>query len=373
MTVKPTPLETKPDWPEAVKRWESFWRDEVPEDRVLMAIYVPRKDNPYPRPDNPENLEEFHTDLDSFIARKLREVYGRHYLAEAIPSTWNSITGGYLGILLGGHLKPMEKGVIWSEPYIDNWNSIDSLQIDRSCKWHKITMEQLSLLVEHKDKFLTRIPDFHGISDALVSIRGAENLAMDLFDNPDIIEWACSQILDAWEEAYEEVNNFLQKFQAGNVIWFRMWHPGKIEAIQEDFCELVSIEQYERHFRKFDQEFSRKMDCAMFHLHNTMTRYQEIALDMPEISGTQFRLPYDDSRKPEPIKNHLQLFDKMHVSGKKTWYQPVDENDMKDAILNSDPRHLFLEIYAPDEDNARYLMDKACEWTQKRIRELGLS
>ncbi len=45
---------------------------------------------------------------------------------------------------------------------------------------------------------------------------------------------------------------------------------------------------------------------------------------------------------------------------------------MKDAILNGDPRHLFLEMNAPDEDTARYLMDKACEWTQKRIGELGL-
>jgi len=38
------------------------------------------------------------------------------------------------------------------------------------------------------------------------------------------------------------------------------------------------------------------------------------------------------------------------VAGKKTWHQPIDKT----------------------EDAAKYLMDKACEWTQKRICELGL-
>ncbi len=373
MKNTPKRLEAKPDWPQAVKRWKAFWKDEVPEDRVLMSIQVPREKNPYSEPSKPKNLEEFHTDLDFFLSNRLHEVFSYHYLAEAIPSIWNSITGEYLGILLGGQLKAMDNGVIKSKPYIDNWDDINSLQVDRSSKWYQISREQISLLTEHNDKFLIRIPDFHGISDALSSIRGPEQLIYDLMDIPDKIHWACSQVLDAWVDAYDEVYNILKDVQYGNVIWIGMWYPGKIEAIQEDFCELISEKHYNDFFKKYDNDFAKNMDCAMFHLHNTMTRYQNEVLDMPAITGTQFRLPYDEKRKPEPIKNHLELFNKMHSKGKKTWYSPINENDMKNAILNSDPRHLFL-LYnrCSGLDEAKRIIDKACNWTQQRKDELGI-
>lgn len=337
-----------------------------------MNITIPRQKNPYPKPRYPDQLEAFHTDLDFFIARRLHEVYRAEYLAEAIPAATLSITGGYLGILLGGKLRPMENGVIWSNPYITDWNVVDTIRIDRSSRWHKLAMNQLALLREHKDKFLTLIPDFHGVSDALVSIRGGEALAFDLTDNPAHIERAGRQIGAAWLEAYNEAYDFISRYQAGSAIWFNMWHPGRCEAIQEDFADLLSPAQYRQFFMPHDREFSRHIDKGLFHLHNTMTRFQEVTLEMPEIAGTQFRLPYDANRNPLPLKTHLDLYRRMQRAGKKTWYVALDDEDMQTAILNSDPRHLYLLYPAVDADHAARAMDKACAWTQQRIKELDL-
>jgi len=368
----PRSLDAKPAWPQAAKRWLAFWKSEVPRDRVLMALSVPRKKNPYPEPPHPGDFEEYHTNLDYFISRRLHEVYKFEYLAEAVPSTWNSITAGYLGVLLGGSLKPLENGVIWSKPWISEWKKVDALTIDRRNKWLKLTMEQIALLREHRDKFLVRIPDFHGISDALVSIRGAEPLTFDLVDCPDRIDWACGQIVESWRAAYDEVYGCITDFQAGAVIWLGMWHMGKIEVIQEDFADTLSPDFYRAHFMKHDRAFCRHVDKAMFHLHNTMFRYQELTLEMPEITGTQFRPPYDEGRKPQPLKKWLGTYERMQAAGKKLWYSFLDENDMRDAILNGDPRHLFLVGGAADTESAARLMDKACQWTQERTRELGL-
>lgn len=373
MTIKPCSLNAKPDWHAATRRWEAFWRDEVPKDRVLMAIKTPRRENPYPKPKNPETLEAFHTDLDFFIARRLHEVYFAEYWAEAIPTATISITGGYLGILLGGKLRPMENGVIWSEPYITDWNAVDALRVDRANRWYKLALEQMALLREHSHDFLTLIPDFHGVSDALVSIRGGEALAFDLIDSPAQIERVSRQILAAWLDAYNETYDFISRYQTGSAIWFHMWHPGRCEAIQEDFADLLSPAQYRQFFMKHDQEFCRHMDKAMFHLHNTMTRFQEVTLEMPEIAGTQFRLPYDADRNAVPLRTHLDLYRRMHQAGKKTWYVALDEEDMQTAILKGDPRHLYV-LYpnARDAGDAARIMDKASEWTQQRIREMGL-
>ncbi|MDO9542224.1 MAG: hypothetical protein Q7J98_07875 [Kiritimatiellia bacterium] len=371
--MKPCPLNSKPDWPDAAQRWTAFWKDEVPKDRVLMAIKTPRLDNPYPKPKEPENYEDFHVNLDFVIARRLHEVYSAEYLAEAIPAATISITGGYLGILLGGKLRPMANGIIWSEPFIADWDSVDVLRIDRSSRWYKLALDQLALFREHSRDFLTLIPDFHGVSDALVSVRGAQDLAFDLVDQPEQIKRAGRQIVAAWLEAYNEAYDYISGYQAGSVIWFNMWHPGRCEAIQEDFADLLSPEQYRQFFMQPDREFSRHIDKAMFHLHNTMTRLQEVTLEMPEIAGTQFRLPYDADRNPVPLNTQLDLYRRMHRAGKKTWYAALDEADLQTAILNSDPRHLYL-IYpdVADAADANRIMTKACELTQRRIKELGL-
>ena len=344
----------------------------MPKDRVLTSLIVPRKNNPYPKPDDPENYEEFHTDLDAFVRRRLHDVFQWEYPAETIPATWNSITGGYLGILLGAKLIPTVEGIIGHGAYIEDWDQIDTLTIDRNSKWYEITMKQIDLLIKHKDKFLIMMPDFHGISDALVAIRGGENLCFDLYDNPEIIDKACGEIVNAWGDAYNEVYEKLATVQAGSTIWFKMWHPGKIEAIQEDFCDNLSPEQYETHFMKHDRAFCKYVDCGMFHLHNTMARLQEYALEMPEIVGTQFRPPMDETKNPDRIANHLDLYRRMHAAGKKTWYLFIDEDDMSNAILNGDPRHLYLIGRAKDSDSAKRILDKCCELTQKRIKELGL-
>jgi hypothetical protein len=370
--MAPMPLEAKPDWPDAARRWQAFWNDEVPTDRVLMALGVPRKVNPYPEPALPEDFERFHTDLDGFRARQLHRVFRMEYWAEAVPSASSSLTGGYLGILLGGRLRALADGVIWSYPCIEDWNRVERIEVDRKSRWYRCVMDQLALLAEHRDQFMIHIPDLHGVSDALVSIRGATNLALDLIDDPQRIAWACRQVVDAWRDAYEEAYSFISGIHAGTPVWLCMWHLGRVETVQEDFADVLSTEQYRTHFMEHDRAFCRGLDRAIFHLHNTMTRFQEVALEMPEISCTQFRLPYDERRVPVRLSTHLPLYRRMHAQGVKTQYAFLDEDDMRDAIMQGDPRHLFLLGGAKDADEASRLLDKACEWTQRRVRDLGL-
>ena len=372
MDVKP--LEAKPDWPVAARRWSAFWNDEIPADRVLMSLRVRRDCPKYPAPQPPASLEAYHTDLDFFIKRRLHEVMKLEYLAEAIPSTWISITGAYLGILLGGQLKPMENGVIHCEPFVDDWSKVERLAVDRRSRWYDLSMKQLDLLCRHADKFLIRLPDFHGVSDALCSIRGGTQLAFDIIDQPATIRKASCQIMQAWQDAWNEAHACISRVQPGSCIWLGMWHPGRMEVIQEDFADNLSVDQYREHFLPLDREFSLTMDRTMFHLHNTMFRYQEVVLDVPEISGGQFSPPRaPGTMDPLPVSAELAMFRKLQEAGKKTWYLFLDEADMKTAILNGDPRHLFLiSPILNDRDEARRLMGIAETCTQERKKQLGM-
>lgn len=367
------PLALKPDWPQAAERWAAFWRSEVPEDRVLMAIRVPRTDNPHPMPPVPDDPIRYHTDPDFFMQRQLHMVYANEYLAEAFPACTNSITAAYLGILLGGRLRPMADGVIHSEPFVTDWAAVDSIVVDRNSRWYEVSMQQLDALLEHNDEFLVRIPDFHTVSDALVAIRGGTELALDLYDCPDRIHWASARILEAWKDAYDEVYELLSAKQAGSPVWLGMWHPGRMEVIQEDFADNLSPAQYREFFMPYDRALARYVDAALFHLHNTMIRFQEVTLDMPEVAGSQFRTPYRPSdRQPERLETELPLFRRLQEAGKKLWIGFLDEDEIRTAIMNGDPRHLFLFGAAADRDEARRLMDTAAECTAKRKAELGL-
>ena len=368
------PLESKPDWPAAAGRWTAFWKDEIPRDRVLMSLRVQRDCRDYPAPNPPSNLEAYHTDLDFFLKRRLHEVMRFEYLAEAIPSTWISITGAYLGILLGGRLKPMENGVVHSEPCIRDWSTVERIGVDRRNRWYDLSMRQLDLLCRHADKFVIRMPDFHGISDALCSLRGGTELALDLHDQPDKIQWAAGQVGIAWKEVWDEAHAILSRVQAGSCIWLGMWHPGRIEVIQEDFADNLSVEQYREHFLPHDRAFARSMDRTVFHLHNTMMRYQKIVLETPEISGGQFSPPRASGTMDAlPVSTELDIFRRLQQAGKKTWYLFLDEEDMRTAILNGDPRHLFLiSPVLNSREEAQRLMGLAETYTQQRKKELGM-
>ncbi len=363
--------ELKPDWPEVSKRWTKFWSDEVPTERVLMSVHSPARNSPYPRPEAVDDYARFHTDPDFFIRKRLYEVYSKKYHGDAFPATWPSLTGGYLGILLGAKVECLADGVVWNYPVLDDLVNTQEILIDRDSPWYRITMEQLAILEQYRDEFMIFMPDYHGISDALVSIRGAEGLAYDMIDEPELVHEAAERVLAAWGDAYDEVHSKISKFQSGTCIWLGMWHPCRLEVVQEDFAELISANQYNEFFRPYDERLCRQMDATIFHLHNTMTRYQEIARQMEGIDGTQFRLPYDADRIPVPVDGYKDLLANMHCAGKKTWYHPLDEIDLANAIQYSDPRHLFIQMEARDDDEAERLLDIASECTQKRLRELG--
>lgn len=369
------PLEAKPDWPAAARRWVAFWNDEVPEDRVLMAVRVRRDCRDYPAPAPPADAEAWHTDLDFFLRRRLHEVMQYEYLAEAIPSTWISITGAYLGILLGGRLRAMDNGVIHSDPCIDDWSAVDRICVDRQSRWYDLSMRQLELLSRHADKFVIRMPDFHGVSDALCALRGGTELALDLCDCPETIHRAAGQIVSAWQQAWDEAHTVLARVQPGTCIWLGMWHPGRLEVIQEDFADNLSVEQYREHFLPHDRLMARTMDRTMFHLHNTMMRYQEVVLTTPEISGGQFSPPRAAGTMDAlPLSSGLDMFWRLQEAGKKVWYLFRDEEDMCTAILNGDPRHLLL--FSPvlgKRCEADRLMHLAEVYTRQRRKELGLN
>lgn len=375
MSVKAMPLEAKPDWPAAAERWAAFWNDVVPADRVLMSLRVRRQGSDYPAPPPPSTPEGYHTDLDFFLRRRLHEVMRYEYLAEAIPSTWNSITGEYLGILLGGRLEAMDNGVIHSAPCIEEWPAAAPIAVDRQSRWYDLSMRQIELLCCHADRFLIRMPDFHGVSDALCALRGGTALAFDLCDRPETIQRAAGQVVAAWLDAWEEVHAVLARVQSGTCIWLGMWHPGRLEVIQEDFADNLGIAQYREHFLPYDRELARRMDRTMFHLHNTMMRYQDIVLDTPEISGGQFSPPCaPGTREPMPISSEIGMFRRLQKAGKKVWYLFRDEDDMRTAILNSDPRHLFLMSPVLDRrEDAWRLMRQAETYTQQRERELAIA
>jgi hypothetical protein len=327
--------------------------------------------SPYPKPEAVDDYSKYHTDPDFFIRKRLYEVYSRKYHGDAFPATWPSITGGYLGVLLGAKVECLADGVVWNYPVIDDLKRPQDIMIQRDSPWYRLTMEQLAILEQHRDKFMINMPDYHGISDALVSIRGAEGLAYEMIDEPESVHEAAERVLSAWGNAYDEVYDKIAGFQSGSCICLGMWHPGRIEVVQEDFAELISVDQFNEFFRPYDEELCQKMDATIFHLHNTMTRYQDVARQMKGIDGTQFRLPYDTDRRPVPVAGYKDLLANMHLAGKKTWYHALDESDLRNAIQFSDPRHLFIHMDAIDDVEAERLLDIASECTQKRLRELG--
>ena len=99
---------------------------------------------------------------------------------------------------------------------------------------------------------------------------------MDLIESPAAVGQALAQVGALYRPVYDTVYQAGRMDQFGSTSWLDMWSPRRTQAIQCDFCYMISPE----HFRRFalpwlEYEMSC-LDHAVYHMDGpdlVMTHY----------------------------------------------------------------------------------------------------
>lgn len=258
------PLAFKPDVAEAQDRLRAYWEGQII-DRACVSVRAPRQGMAPPRRslivaedfDLPGAVQQFEQWAGQIF-------FGGETMPALMPNYGPDQWAGFLGA--GLTLVP-DMDTSWAEPFWDAWTPAPATTLDPANRWWKAIVDLTRLAAAQCDgKFLLSTIDTHSNLDCLAALRGAERLCMDLIEHPDEVLRAVRQIDALYRPVYDTLYAAGRMREFGTTSWLDMWSPRRTQAVQCDFCCMISRE----HFRKFARpslEYEiASLDHAVYHM-----------------------------------------------------------------------------------------------------------
>ena len=242
----------KEDWAAAREKWCNYWKQQNT-GRPLMHVVARKPEfEAYVNQKAPNGVNDdiicqgrYYTlpdglwwkDLDDkyLNARGLVERYHHFcqhhlFLAESFPNVDVSLGPGSTAAYLGSDVG-FSEDTIWFKPCVEeDWDEHPEIKFDPENPWFK---RHLQLVTDARklagDDFLLDMPDLMENLDVLSSLRGAQELMMDLIEDPDAVMERVEQVTRAYFPIFDAFYEQVKDAEGGNAFnCFQIWAPGRL-------------------------------------------------------------------------------------------------------------------------------------------------
>ncbi|HIJ72851.1 MAG TPA: hypothetical protein HPP83_02010 [Candidatus Hydrogenedentes bacterium] len=262
-----TPWLTETKRTRALARNEAFWRGEL-EEYPLMWVTVTDGKPGCPPPELASDVDLW-TNAEYVVEAAEDRLARMHYAGDAVPVYVPWLGPDQFAAWLGAELTLLpRKFTSWVKPFVEDWSEHTEFHIDPDNRWWKLYLRILRHCVERgKDKWVTGYPDLHTGIDALRAIRGSENLAIDLVENPEAIHRAMRQMTDLFKYVVDTVSDIVMPTGQGTSNWTMGWSSKRYLCIgQNDSTCMLSPEMFEMFCWEDNVETSTYADISLFHM-----------------------------------------------------------------------------------------------------------
>ena len=347
-------MEFKLDWEQAQKRMLAWWEQEIL-DRPCLQVSAPRPGQEQVLLDaaiRPQwmSLERWWTDTDAALERGERRLQATYFAGEAFPLFNPNLGPDLFSAFLGAEVRLQDEDTNWVEPLITDWATAPELRLHRDSYWYKLQLRLLRQAQEAgRGRWITGLPDTHAGGDAFSALRGRKNACLDLYDHPDEVRRALSQIDVAMKQVYDDYLSILEPERWGSSSgWLPAWYSGKANALQCDFIALVSP----AHMREFILPSiiaeARCLDRGIFHLDGPGSmRHLDALLETPEIHAIQWVYGAGN----EPATRWVPLMRRIQAAGKSVWVSATPE-EVETLYTYLRPEGLMVNTWASSAQEA---------------------
>ena len=278
--------------------WSAWWEAEL--ERCLVVIDVTEKHRISFLPHfEGWDLEQCIFPVDPIIEYfddwfKKSPLYG-----DSFPRIWPNFGAGILAAVLGSSVR-IDANTIWFEPAPEyDWDTL-STSINQENFW----WQWISKLIQESAKrwqgdISIGFPDLGGGLDILASLRGTENLLLDLSLESERVENWAKQITERWLEAYRDLEHYIPSPQFGSSCWAPIWCPGSYYMLQSDFSYMISPAMFEKYVLPDLDTLCGELDYSFYHLDGKgQLNHLDILLSIENLDGIQW-VPGDGAPPPE--------------------------------------------------------------------------
>ncbi|MGQ9552637.1 MAG: hypothetical protein ACUVWR_00850 [Anaerolineae bacterium] len=354
-------MEYKRDWEQAQGRYIAWWQGQVL-DRRCLAVTAPRdgmaeeRSRASARPPG-VSLEKWWLDLDYVLERTATQIRCTYWGGEAFPVFWANLGPDAFAAYLGADLRLVNDETTWAEPNVDDWKRLPPLTINGEGRWWQLQTRLLEMAQEAgRGRWITGLPDTHGSGDALVALRGASRLCLDLYDAPEEVRRRLDEVTLATIEAYCYYYQVVEPDKYGSSAgWLPAWHRGRANAVQCDFIALISPAMMRRFRLPALVAEAKQSDAVVFHLDGPDALvHLDALLETPEITAIQWQ----PGVAKYPMTDWIPLLRRIQAAGKPIWIG-VGPQEVPTLLCELQPEGLMIHTHAASEAEARHLLSLA--------------
>lgn len=353
------PIDGLDDWELRLKRQDSFWDGEVI-DRPCTVISFPQKEPVVPMPESRHTtFEERWMDVEFQAQRALASVKNTVYMGDALPTVFPNLGPDFFPSLYGGEIV-FEDRTSYIKPFLNNWADAEKVSFSfEHPYWEKMKELYAAYLEIGKNTFYTGWPDLHPGADCLVGIRGPQNMAVDLFDEPEAVKKMLRRVTADFFKVYDYYYEMLTA--AGQlctgwpgVVSSRKWH-----VPSNDFSYMIGPDQFDEFFLEGLKEECEHMEANLHHLDGPgCLRHLDSLLKIDSLNAIQWVWGAGNGE----VTDWLDVFQRCQFAGKGIQLTALPQH--LDVLMESlSPNGVWLQISGvTSEEEGAAILKKVSKW-----------
>ena len=336
-------------------KWLAFW-DMENHDRPLMSVYAPSEKNDYSTISAPETTKERWFDLDFILKQHRRNMNNTCFYGEAIPFACANLGPDILGAICGCDLI-FGEDTSWATHFVVDWDELEPIKFDPQNPWFLKIQEITKMFLDDSNgEYLVGVTDLHPGMDGLVSMRGPEELCMDLYETPESIAPRVNQMFDVYKEVFLAQTRLIQDHQSGATNWMGVWHPDKNWYVSScDFAALISLDHFDAFVLPGLLKELDFLPASIYHLDGPgALRTLDRLIEIPDLNGIQW-VPGAGNATPGgwiPIYKRIQAAGKCIVAN-------CEPSDVKILCEELQPEGLYITCSVASESEAHDIIRMA--------------
>jgi hypothetical protein len=384
-------------WEESKERYNAWW-DGTLSGGPILKVFVTAPDRP-----SPGSTPEFYHIEPEWLAAAQREAlaYGMspapYYVGldndasrESLSAYWLDVPSRLRlfqaaisnAVCLGDaflHFFPdlgstMAAIFVGSEPIFHNRSLLNEqlpvetleqiepyLEFDPHNRWWQTTLDLMRAAFGTLDgRAVVGLPNLGGALDILASLRGTQNLLMDLVLCPDAVKRVEARLSQLWIRFYDELYALTQKWgQEGTTSWTGVWSDGRSFPIQCDVAVMISPGMFQEFAVPSLRIQAAALDHCVFHYHREGARKAlalDHLLDMDEIHAIQWTCEPGDP--PLDDEAWLPAYRRITDRGKGLVLHEVQPDRVGWLVSNLPAERLAINVICESEEQAYRLLSR---------------
>lgn len=277
----------KTNWEESKKHYTDWWNGKglvLSMWEHLQQGVTPHADVPKPAP--ARDLKQYWFD-PQWRADNLHYLLSRSSFMADIPPVANTHLGpGSLAALMGAELDG-GPDTIWirHKPGTEMNLTFDQ----KHPMWQLHTDLLKACKANANGNYYVGCPDLVEGLDVLASIRGTQDVLMDMMMQPDELIQQLQLINQVYFEAYNRIYELIREGDESTFCYFSLWAPGRVSKLQSDISIMISEDDFRQFVQPFIREQAQKIDYTLYHLDGVgAQRHLDALLEIDELNAIQW-------------------------------------------------------------------------------------